>query len=425
MAESATGKKKYGAAVKFAVLTLILVQNTQAMCSPTLAAIAAAFPDADTTVVQMVNTIPAIVMIVSSAVCGPLSRKMGYKWAGLLGMAFALVGGMLPAIYHPSIVAVVVERAVFGIGYGMVFAMAIAACGDFWRGKETTTMVGLVTAFAGVGGIVYSLIAGWLTDISWTAPYWFYAIIIVWALYYAIFMPNYSELPKGTPDALVGENGKAKFSFAGFGSKYWVFLIVTTICIGTMTAFINNAAICIVGMGLGTGATVGLVMTGFSIGLMLGGLLYIPVYRVLKRAALPCWLVLYGVMLLVTMSFPNLPMFFACAFLCGIAFGTINAAWSDMANKKVLDPHRSADGSSFYVAMQGIGQFIAPFWLAGSAAVIGLTSSNLFYQWYPATAILVGSGIVLFVMAFIRKNKVDYENDEAMEASEPESHPAA
>lgn len=424
MAEGIAGKKKYGAAVKFAVLTLILVQNTQAMCSPTLAAIAAAFPDADTTVVQMVNTIPAIVMIVSSAMCGPLTRKMGYKWAGLLGMAFALVGGMLPAIYHPSIGAVVVERAIFGIGYGMVFAMAIAACGDFWRGKETTTMVGLVTAFAGVGGILYSLIAGWLSDISWTAPYWFYAIIIVWALYYTIFMPHYSELSKGSSAVSAEEGRKAKFSFAGFGSKYWVFLIVAAFCIGTMTVFINNAAICIVGMELGTGATVGLVMTGFSIGLMLGGLLYIPVYRTLKRAALPCWLLLYGIMLFITMSFPSLPMFFACAFLCGIAFGTINATWSDMANKKVLDPHRSADGSSFYVATQGIGQFVAPFWLAGFAAMAGLTSSNLFYQWYPAIAILIGSGVVLFVMALVKKNKIDYENDEGVKAFEAETNPA-
>lgn len=411
MSELATGKKKYGAAVKFAVLTLILVQNTQAMCSPTLAAIQAAFPEADVTVVQMVNTIPAIVMIVSSAVCGPLSRKMGYKWAGLLGMAFALVGGIMPAIYHPSIVAVVVERAVFGVGYGMVFAMAIAACGDFWRGKETTTMVGLVTAFAGVGGIVYSLIAGWLTDISWTAPYWFYAIIILWAAYYAVFMPNYSELPKES-FAPAGIGGKKKFSLAGFGSKYWAFLAVTTVCIGTMTAFINNAAICIVGLELGTGATVGLVMTGFSIGLMLGGFAYIPVYRALKRIALPCWMLLYGIMLLVTMLFPSLPMFFACAFLCGIAFGTINAAWSDMANKKVVDPHRSADGSSFYVAMQGVGQFIAPFWLAGVAAVAGLTSGNLFYQWYPAIAILIVSAVVLIVLAVVNKNKVEYERDE-------------
>ncbi len=420
--QSTAGGKKYGAAVKFAVLTLILVQNTQAMCSPTLAAIQAAFPGADVTTVQMVNTIPAIIMIVSSAICGPLTRKMGYKWAGLLGMAFALVGGILPAVYHPSIMAIVIERALCGVGYGMVFAMAVAACGDFWRGKETTTMVGLVTAFAGVGGIVYSLIAGWLVDINWTAPYWFYAIIIVWAIYYVIFMPNHSELPK---ESLAGPEGSAagekpKFSIQGFGSKYWVFLIVTTICIGTMTAFINNAAICIVGLGLGTGATVGLVMTGFSIGLMLGGLIYIPVYRALKRIALPCWMLLYGVMLLITMLAPSLPMFFACAFLCGIAFGTINAAWSDMANKKVADPHRSADGSSFYVAMQGIGQFIAPFWLAAVAAMVGFTSANLFYQWYPAIAILIVSAVVLIVLALVNKNKVDYEKDEPVAQPEAE-----
>ena len=85
-----------------------------------------------------------------------------------------------------------------------------------------------------------------------------------------------------------------------------------------------------------------------------------------------------------------------------------------MANKKVVDPHRSADGSSFYVAMQGIGQFIAPFWLAAVAAMVGLTSANLFYQWYPAIAILIVSAVVLIVLALVNKNKVDYEKDESL-----------
>lgn len=416
MADQVVKGKQYGGTVMFAALCLILVQNTQALCSPTLAAIAAQFPTADTTLVQTVNTIPTLIMIISSLLVGPITRKLGYKWGGLLGMAFALVGGVLPAFVHPSVIVMVVERAVFGVGYGIVFAMAVAACGDFWTGKKTTTMVGLVTAFAGVGGIVYSLIAGWLVDVSWTAPYWFYLIIIVWAIYYAIFMPNRPEGVRPQVENAGETLEKKKFSFSGFGAKYWIFVIVALFCIGTMTSFINNAAICIVGLGLGTGVTVGLVMTCFSIGLMLGGLIYIPVYRVLKRIALPIWLLIYGILLFVLMKYATLPLFFVAAFIFGICFGTINGAWSDMANKKVADPAVSADGSSIYVALQGIGQFIAPYWLAGVAAIFGLTSTNLFYQFYPAIAILIVAGIVLVVMAIIKKNKVDYEPEEAPKA---------
>ena len=68
---------------------------------------------------------------------------MGYKTAGLLAMILALVGGVAPAFFHPSIAVIIAERAVFGIGYGMVYALGIAACGEFWRGKETTAMVGV------------------------------------------------------------------------------------------------------------------------------------------------------------------------------------------------------------------------------------------------------------------------------------------
>jgi MFS family permease len=406
----ATGTKKYGIAVKIAVLVLMFVQNTQAMVTPTLAAIAAEFPDAATTTVQMVNTIPTIIMIFSAALCSPLIRKMGYKRAGLLGMLFSLVGGVLPAFLHMSVELVIFERAVFGIGYGMVFALAVAAAGDFWQGKETSQMVGLVSAFAGIAGIFFSLVSGVLTDINWTAPFWFNFIIVVFAVYYAFVMPHRSELVKDVPaDALE----KKTFSLKGFGQKYWVFLILTTFCIGTMTAFINNIALAVVGLELGTGATIGLIMTGFSVGLMLGALAYIPVYRVLKRTTLPLYVLIYGLMMLVTVLVPVLPMFFACGFVCGLGFGGINAGWMDMANKKPVDPNRSSDGSSFFIAMQGVGQFVGPFWLAGVVAAFGLTSADVFYQWYPAIGILIVAGIVLIGFAVANRNKVDYEKDQS------------
>ena len=102
------------------------------------------FPEAPVTTVQTIINIATLVMIPAALVTGPIVNKIGYKTTGIIAMVIALVGGVAPAFVHPSVEFMIFERGVFGIGYGMVYTLSIAACGEFWRGKATTGVVGAV-----------------------------------------------------------------------------------------------------------------------------------------------------------------------------------------------------------------------------------------------------------------------------------------
>ena len=107
-------------------------------------------------------------------------------------------------------------------------------------------------------------------------------------VYYAIVMPQHSDLPKG--EAAEGEK-KAKVTLASFGTQFWLYIIGMALAIASAAAFMNNIAMIVVGTGIdATGAAVATIMTGFTVGMMIGGAAYPLLYGLLKRAAMAVYL---------------------------------------------------------------------------------------------------------------------------------------
>ena len=412
MASMTTGEKKYGLPVKVAVVLLIFVQMTQAFCNPSLAGIMGDFPEAPVTTVQTIINIATLVMIPAALVTGPLVNKIGYKTTGIIAMVIALIGGVAPAFVHPSVEFMIFERGVFGIGYGMVYTLSIAACGEFWRGKATTGVIGAVNFGAGLAGILYNLLAAALAPMGCEFIDYGYFIIVPILVYYAIVMPQRSELSDGS--AQEAGKKKEKVSLSSFGMQFWLFIVGMALALMSAAAFMNNVAMIVVGTGIDvTGAAVATIMTGFTVGMMIGGAAYPFLYGLLKRAAMAVYLLLDVVSFIVMMLYADYVVMIVLAVIIGIVFSGLNSAWGDMANKKVADyPRASATGTSIFIAAAGIAQFLSPFVLSGLAGVAGQTQANPFYQYYPAIAILAVGGVILLVMAIVKKNKIDYEREE-------------
>lgn len=133
--------------------------------------------------------------------------------------------------------------------------------------------------------------------------------------------------------------------------------------IAAAAAFMNNISMIVVGTGIDTtGAAVGIIMTGFGAGLMVGGAIYPIAYRLLKRAAMPVFLLIDAVCFLAIMANTYYMTLIVCATIISVVFGFLNAAWGDMANKKAADyPAASSSGASVFIAASGLAQFLSHF----------------------------------------------------------------
>ena len=423
-------KSKFGWGVKISILLLMVVQMLQSTVNPSLTGIMQEFPGYDTTTYQTIINIATITECVAALVVGLLVRKIGFKTMVVIGCVLALAGSVTPVFFGNGVEIMIGIRAVFGVGYGIAYAIPVAAVGEFWEGKEATQMAGLITLFAGAAGIVFNLacsaIIAAVGDANWRMIYQMGWVIVPILILGLIFVPQRNpEIDKKAEE--LGRNSNV--DFAGLGKDFWLLMVGVVLTLGAVCVFMNNIGMVVIGTaimnpaaGLGdpaaAGASIGIIMTGFSVGLMLGGPIFIFSYNLLKRYAMPVYLLIDAVCFVLMIVAPGFITFTIWAAIIGVIFGCINSTWYEMMGPKCINPAAGALAGSLYVVVAGVAQFIGPFWMDFTAEnifqqpeldMVTFASGNPYYQYYPAIAVLVIGGVFLLFMAIKNHGVPDYE----------------
>jgi MFS family permease len=217
-----------------------------------------------------------------------LCAAIGYRKSSYIAIVMALLGGVMPAIMHATIGQILFWRAIFGLGYGLVFALCISSINVLWSGQEQKMMIGLETFIGAACAMGYSALSGYLAGINWVYVFWSYLIIVPFAIIIIAFLP---EPPKEKLAVPLVKEEKVK---GGFGGFYFMFIILAMISVVFTAAFMNNVAMVIMGNGLGEPKDIGFAMMFFSMLFSIAGLLYVPFRKVVGRFILPILLILFG-----------------------------------------------------------------------------------------------------------------------------------
>lgn len=159
--------------------TLLLASTLTIMAGAT---IAAALPEIKETFEhiphaefwsKMVLTVPSIFVVLFAPLAGYLVDKVGRKIVLLTAMILYAVGGS-SGIYVDSIWALLAGRAILGCAVAGSMTTVITLVGDYFKGSERKSFMGLQSAFITFGGVLFILTGGFLADISWRAPFYVY-----------------------------------------------------------------------------------------------------------------------------------------------------------------------------------------------------------------------------------------------------------
>ncbi len=118
------------------------------------------------TATRLITTI-AVVAIAGKLLFGPISDRLGRIKITMLCVALITIGTLGIAISE-GIFPVFMFTAVFGLGYGAVWALYAAAASDYFPRELTGSIVGLWTLYLGVGSIAAPVISGWTIDTAGT-----------------------------------------------------------------------------------------------------------------------------------------------------------------------------------------------------------------------------------------------------------------
>lgn len=127
---------------------------------------------------RMMLTLPSLAIAILAPFLGHLLHR--FKRTHVLMSAlffFALAGSA--GLYLPDIYSLLLSRFALGIAIAVLMILTTSLVGDYFQADERHRYMGLQSAFTSVGGLLFLLAGGALSDIDWRYTFGIYLVGIL------------------------------------------------------------------------------------------------------------------------------------------------------------------------------------------------------------------------------------------------------
>ncbi len=375
MVEQQTPKKSL--TVSILSLSLLTVMAGAAV-APALSVIQEHFAASNAILVQMIISIPAIFIVMTSLVFPKLCQLCRTKTLVLLGLLLYTVGGCAAGAFD-QIWLVLLMRALVGIGVGIIMPLSTGLLAYYYQPERQAALMGYSSAMNQLGGVIATLLAGVLANVSWRASFLVYLMGLFSILLCLFFLPNDSiTVTAGT---------KARPKPLAIWQTSYTYIIAMFLLMSTFFIYPANFALETVREGIIPQQYIAIIMAMMDFIALLGGLLFVRCRQLLraKTRFLAPTLFLIGYLLLL---YPG----GWCGTLAGSAFiGFANGAGipfiiaeaSLRAGQAAATTVMPLISAALYLA-----QFLSPILMGAVTALCGAAIMHLPYYFALALAII-------------------------------------
>lgn len=272
-------------------LSLLTVMAGAAV-APALGIIRAHFADVDQLLVQMIISIPALFIVLTNLVFPRLTARFRSRSLLLFGLLLYTVGGSLAGIFD-HIGAVLLFRALVGVGVGIIMPMSTGLLAFYYTRDKQDKLMGYSSAMNQMGGAVATLLSGVLAGVSWRLSFLVYLMGLISIVLCLLFLPNEhiggaqpaAKTPAGagaahsanTPAPKIAEKPKSALA------QYYPFVIAMFLLMVTFFIFPCEFALETVKEGIIPQQFISVIMAGMDLVAFLGGLSFVAVKKIAGR----------------------------------------------------------------------------------------------------------------------------------------------
>jgi predicted MFS family arabinose efflux permease len=380
--------------VKIAILSFSALMMGAIGISGGLSVIGQRFADAPQTAVQMLISLPSIMMIPFALMMGKLQEFVSKKILVTAGILCYVAGGTAPA-FCSSFTAILAFRALLGVGLGALQPLSTMLITEYFHGDERAKVMGQQASASMLGCAAMVLMGGYLADIRWDKVFYVYLLGVGALVLVLLFLPG--EKPAG--HAAVRSAGKKTGVLTGSFLWWTVLLFVFFIGGQVFSTFISFF---IDAHKLGTAAQAGQTVMLFSLGGFTMGVLYARLAAAIKgRTLLAAFAALFLSYMLMAYA-PDIRFVYAGCLLCGLAFSA--AIPTMMVNvSNAVDADSAPMAISVALCSQNIAQFLSPSAVTPIAAAMGgeINQSALLLGAY----IILAMAVAVFVQGLLADRK--------------------
>lgn len=159
------------------LITLIAVWSISAMISlpglavsPILGSLTKIFPHATDMEIQMLSSIPSLLIIPFILLSGYLSTGYDKVRILVIGLLIYIISGAA-CIFAKSMTWLIILSTILGIGAGMIIPLSTGFIAQLFVGKYRTAQLGISSSIANLSLVVATFLTGWLAQINWHLPF--------------------------------------------------------------------------------------------------------------------------------------------------------------------------------------------------------------------------------------------------------------
>jgi len=145
---------------------------------------------------RLMITLPSLAIALLAPFLGHFVHYFGKKRSAVTALIFfSLIGSA--GLYLQTIEALLFSRFLFGIAIAVLMIVSTSLVGDYFRGEARHKFMGLQSAFMAMGGIIFIMGGGVLSDINWRYPFGIYLVGFIIIIFVIKFL---TERDKHTPE---------------------------------------------------------------------------------------------------------------------------------------------------------------------------------------------------------------------------------
>ncbi|MDM5272709.1 MFS transporter [Sulfurovum sp. zt1-1] len=124
---------------------------------------------------RMMLTLPSLAIAILAPFLGHLLHRFKRTHALMAALLFFSLAGSA-GLYLPDIYSLLLSRFSLGIAIAVLMILTTSLVGDYFQAEERHRYMGLQSAFTSVGGLLFLLAGGILSDIDWRYTFGIYLV---------------------------------------------------------------------------------------------------------------------------------------------------------------------------------------------------------------------------------------------------------
>lgn len=219
--------------ITFTILSIsLLTVMAGAAVAPALGTIQQHFSDSPETLVRFIVSIPALFIIVTNLLFSIVCRFLRTRSLALFGLILYVACGM-GAFFADNIVGLLVLRALLGVSVGFLMPLSTGLLVYYNPPEKIADLLGVSAAMNQMGGVLATLLAGFLATIGWNFSFLVYGLGLIVVGLVVCYLPN---------ESLSSPQGR-KTSPLVIMEEFHPFVTGMILCMGLFFVFVSNFSI--------------------------------------------------------------------------------------------------------------------------------------------------------------------------------------